>query len=90
MNLKQWTKICKGLANENRLKILSVLSRGGEQPVNLISSMIGLGAKRTSHHLIILHAVGFLESQGKQRSVWYRLHPELLSEIKKVVKLVAG
>ena len=88
MNVKEWTKIFKGFSNENRLKILVILKKEKELPVHDISFRIGLGIKATSKHLIILANLGFLESHGKQGSVWYRLHPKMLKEIVHTMKML--
>ena len=83
--MKEWTKIFKALANENRLKILHLLTKQGELPVKEISHRIGLGVKPTSKHLIILSNMNFLQNEGKRGSVWYRLSPELRREVRYII-----
>lgn len=83
--MKEWTKIFKGLANENRLKILHILAKTGELPVHEISKKIGLGVKPTSKHLIILSNLSFLQNEGKRGSVWYRISPELRREVRYII-----
>ena len=85
-SLKEWTKIFKAFANEYRLRILRQLFLNKELCVKDMSGRIHLGAKATSKHLVILSTIGFLESQGKKGSVWYRLHPQLKREVRYMIK----
>ena len=84
-HLKAWTKIFKALANENRLKILYCIDRGGELSVKMISDKIGRGVKITSKHLNILARTDILEANGKLGSVWYSINPDIRAEIKYIV-----
>lgn len=83
--MKEWTKVFKALANENRLKILRLLTKKRELPVKAISQHIDLGIKATSKHLIILANMNMLQSQGKLGSVWYTLHPTIRSEVNHII-----
>ena len=83
--MKEWTKVFKALANENRLKILCLLARKRELPVKMISDRIGLGIKATSKHLIILANMNMLQSQGKMGSVWYTHHPFIRPEVHHII-----
>ena len=83
--MKEWTKVFKALANENRLKILRLLAKKRELPVKAISQHIDLGIKATSKHLIILANLNMLQSQGKLGSVWYMLHPSIRPEVSHIV-----
>ena len=83
--MKEWTKVFKALANENRLKILRLLTRKRELPVKAISGYIDLGIKATSKHLIILANLNMLQSQGKLGSVWYTLHPSIRPEVHYII-----
>ena len=83
--MKEWTKVFKALANENRLKILRLLAKKRELPVKAIGEHIDLGIKATSKHLIILANLNMLQSQGKLGSVWYTLHPAIRPEIQHII-----
>jgi len=88
MKQKDWVKIFKALGNENRLKILKLLRENTELPVMEIADRIHLSIKSTSKHLVLLKNVGFLESGGKKKSVYYSLNPDLSQEIKVLLKAV--
>lgn len=83
--MKEWTKIFKALANENRLAILKVLAKQGELPVKIICHKVDRGVKLVSKHLSILAHLNIVEGQGKLGSVWYKLHPSLRTEVKTIL-----
>ena len=83
--MKEWTKVFKALGNENRLKILRLLTKKRELPVKAIGEYIGMGIKSTSKHLIILANLNMLQSQGKMGSVWYALHPSIRPEVHHII-----
>ncbi len=83
--MKEWTKIFKGLANENRLAILKTLAKHGELPVKMICQKLDKKVKLVSKHLGILAHMNIVEGQGKLGSVWYKLHPSLRSEVKTIL-----
>jgi ArsR family transcriptional regulator len=81
MKQKEWVKIFKALSNENRLKILAFLWPNKELSVADIAGRIRLSLKSTSKHLVLLKNVGFLQSEGKAKSVYYSINPDLSKEI---------
>ena len=83
--MKEWTKIFKALANENRLYILRLLAKDGELSVKTICHKLDLGVKLVSKHLSILSHLNFVEGHGKLGSVWYRIHPTVRSEVKYII-----
>lgn len=83
--MKQWTKIFKALANENRLSILRLLGKEKELPVRTICSKLDLGVKLVSKHLSILSHMNLVEGQGKLGSVYYKLHPSVRSEVRHII-----
>ena len=85
--MKRWTQIFKALANINRLKIIKLLSASGQMTVSDISHEIKVSLKGTSKHLIILHNLDVLTSQGRDGYVYYDFNRGLPSDIKRVVEL---
>lgn len=67
------------LADENRLRIVTVLRRG---PMNVsqIAKATDSDVATVSHHLQILKDGGIVESNKLGRFVIYRLHPDVRTE----------
>ena len=85
--MKHWTIIFRALANINRLKIIKLLVKEESLNVSDIADKINISIKATSKHLIILNNLNILESDGKHGHVFYKLNPNLPSDIRKIVKL---
>jgi len=85
--MKRWTQIFKALANINRLKIIKLLSTGGELSVTDIAREIGISLKATSKHLIILQNLDALDSAGKHNGVYYSFNRNLPDDLKAATKL---
>ena len=85
ISVKDWTKIFKGLGNDNRLKIIRFLYPTRVFTVTEIKEKLGISFKWTSQNLVDLERIGILESEGKGGYVLYRLHPNLP---KKVVQII--
>ena len=83
--MKEWTKIFKALANENRLAILKVITKHGELSVKMICQKLDKKVKMVSKHLGILSHMSIVEGEGKLGSVWYKLHPALRSEVRTIL-----
>ncbi|KKU13334.1 MAG: ArsR family transcriptional regulator [Parcubacteria group bacterium GW2011_GWC2_45_7] len=83
--MKEWTKIFKALANENRLAILKAIVKHDELSVKMICQKLDKGVKLVSKHLGILAYMNIVEGQGKLGSVWYKLHPSLRLEVKTII-----
>lgn len=88
MNEIELTKIFKAFGNQNRVKIIRLLKREKELPVGEMSRRIKLSVKATSKHLGILLNIGFLENEGKNNSVYYRLDRNLNKFVKDIVELL--
>jgi len=84
---KRWVNIFKAMANINRLKIIKMLSGGTNLSVTKIAEELEIAVKSTSKHLIILHILNFLESNGKKRHVFYGLNKNAPTNIKRAIKL---
>ncbi len=85
--MKRWTQIFKALANLNRLKIIKLLSQGEAHTVADVAAEIDISFKATSKHLIILHNLDVLESEGKKGHVFYSLNSEMPKDLRKVINL---
>ena len=83
---KEWERIFKVLGNINRLNILRLLTQKRELSVKAIADALELGIKITSQHLVILSHASMVEGMGKIGSVYYSLHPDLIREIRHIIK----
>jgi len=86
MNGKEWTKVFKGFANENRLKIIRMLYSHRDLSVSEIRHRLGISYKWTSKNLVDLEKIGILHSRGTKGRVFYSLNPRLSPKIKKIIK----
>ena len=85
--MKRWTQIFKALSNINRVKIIKLLSRRSKMNVSEIAKELDISANATSKHLIILHNLDVLSSQGKDNRVNYWVNSNMSPDIKKTTKL---
>lgn len=85
--MKRWTQIFKAFANINRLKIIKLLSDGRRIDVSDIAAEIGISLTATSKHLILLHNLDVLESEGRQGHVFYFLNRKMPSDVQGAVNL---
>lgn len=86
MNEKEWTKIFKGFANENRLRIIKMLYPHWELSVSEVRRKLGISYKWTSKNLVDLEKIGILRSRGTKGQVFYSVSPNLTQKIRKVIK----
>lgn len=84
---KDWTKVFKGLANENRLKIIKMLFSGKPMTVSETKRKLGISYKWTSKNLVDLEKIGILQSKGLRGGVIYFLHPEIPEDIRHIIKI---
>ena len=70
--MRDFMRITKALADENRVRILLAL-KPGELCVCQISELFELAPSTISKHLSILHDAGLIESRKEERWVYYRL-----------------
>jgi ArsR family transcriptional regulator len=71
--MRQFMNITRALADENRVRMLLALKRGGELCVCQITELFGLAPSTVSKHLSILHQAGLAESRKAGRWIYYRL-----------------
>ena len=67
----------KALSDQTCLRILLLLSGGGELCVCELTQALELTQPKISRHLAILRASGLLLDRKSGQWVYYRLHPEL-------------
>ncbi len=66
-------KVSKALSDQNRLKILDMLSHG-QLNVSDVAENLNVEENLASHHLRVLSTLGFLKSDKRGREVFYRLN----------------
>lgn len=85
-DLKQWTRLFKGLGNVSRLRIIAILKKEGSLPVGDIAREIHVSVKGTSKHVLILHALDILDRDGRAGQVFYSLHRDLNAATKSIIE----
>lgn len=76
--MRELTKCLKALANERRLKIISILAKHEPLIINDIADRLGLSLKSTSKHIQKLSDCGIVERNQRSSQVYCRLsrkHP---------------
>lgn len=84
--MKRWTQIFKALANINRLRIIDILAKGMPLTVTQISDELEISFRGTSRHLLLLHGLDILTSQGREGHVYYSYNRNMPSDVKKIIK----
>lgn len=87
MNEKEWAKIFKALGNENRIKIIELLSHKHKMSVSEIKRALGISFKWTSVNLNNLKRVGILESEGRKGQVFYYINPKIPGSARRALRL---
>jgi len=85
--LNQWATIHRGLGNQNRLKILKLLTDRKAMSVGEIADELKISFKNTSRNLRILQSLDLLEFEGRNDRVYYSINRHLDSEIVKVINI---
>ena len=70
--MREFMRITKALADENRVRMLLALSQG-ELCVCQIVELFGLAPSTISKHLSVLYQAGLAESRKEGRWIYYRL-----------------
>ncbi len=81
--MKQPFEVFKALADETRLRILSLLSHG-EMCVSDLDAILQVGQSKVSRHLDYLRKTGLVTSRRFGTLVFYRLdldHPTVVSRL---------
>ncbi len=66
-------KLSKALSDQNRVKILGMLS-DGDKNVSSVADVLNVEENLASHHLRVLYKLGFLKSTKKGREVYYGIN----------------
>ena len=77
-------QFCKAMADESRLKIISLLSTA-ERSVQELASMLNLKEPTVSHHLAVLKQLDLVKLRADGNFHWYRLNEEMLRRISRAV-----
>ena len=91
--MKRIDKICKALADRNRLRIIASLFLSKELCACQIHEWLGVSGATASNHLGILANAGFISSRKDGKWVHYRLNrsdPEIQSLLKWVKKNISN
>lgn len=86
MHRKDWTRIFKGLGNENRLKIIQLLYPRKKINVSEIRKKLGISYRWTSRNLVDLEKIGVLRNKGTKGQVLYFINPELPVSLHRIIK----
>jgi len=77
-------QFCKAMADESRLKIISLLSTA-ERSVQELASMLNLKEPTVSHHLAVLKQLGLVKLRADGNFHRYRLNEEMLRQLSRTV-----
>ena len=82
----------KALSDPVRLRLLSLIAShaGGEACVCDLNDAFDLSQPTISHHLKVLHEVGLLDRSKRGVWVYYRVRPEALRDVAKMLGGVTG
>lgn len=83
--LKITVEFLKIIAEENRLKILCILLRYGEQCVCELWQHLELPQNLTSHHLRVLKDSGLLRARKEGLNVFYSIDHQLINKYKELL-----
>ena len=79
-DLARTARLCRALSDENRLRIVEMLS-AGERCVCELTSALDLGQSLLSHHLKTLKDAGLVTDRREGRWVYYTLSCDTLDEL---------
>ena len=91
--MKRIDKICKALADRNRLRIIASLFLSKELCACQIHEWLGVSGATASNHLGILANAGFISSRKDGKWVHYRLNrtvPEIQSLLRWIKKNISN
>jgi ArsR family transcriptional regulator, arsenate/arsenite/antimonite-responsive transcriptional repressor len=79
-NLARTARLCRALSDENRLRIIGMLT-SGERCVCELTAALDLGQSLLSHHLKTLKDAGVVTDRREGRWVYYTLNCDALDEL---------
>src|ERR671917_2795319 len=80
LDLTRTARLCRALADENRLRIVELLT-SGERCVCELTTALDLGQSLLSHHLKTLKDAGLVTDRRDGRWVYYTLNCDALDEL---------
>lgn len=81
LDLLEYEKLFKAIADETRLHILQILTENGRTCVCDLSEILKLTQSRLSYHLKILLDAGFISVEKEGKWNYYSANPEKLKNI---------
>jgi ArsR family transcriptional regulator, arsenate/arsenite/antimonite-responsive transcriptional repressor len=84
-DLARTARLCRALSDENRLRIVEMLT-AGERCVCELTAALDLGQSLLSHHLKTLKDAGLVTDRRDGRWVHYTLNCEALNELGAVLE----
>ena len=79
-DLARTARLCRALCDENRLRIVEMLT-AGERCVCELTAALDLGQSLLSHHLKTLKDAGLVTDRREGRWVYYTLNCDALDEL---------
>ena len=89
MKEQEIAKICKALGDENRVKIIKLLSNGELCACNLLEEF-KISQSTLSHHMKILTDCNLVDFKKDGKWVHYSINTKAFSEIKKEIESLTG
>jgi len=71
----------RALGDATRLRLLEILTTG-EQPVQDLMSVTGLGQSLVSHHLRSLREAGLVATRRDGRWIYYAINPPAVADVR--------
>ena len=89
MKEQEIAKICKALGDENRVKIIKLLSNGELCACKLLEEF-KISQSTLSHHMKILTDCNLVDFKKDGKWVHYSINTKAFSEFKKEIKILTG
>ena len=86
-SIQEWATIHRALGNQNRLRILQLLSKNGEMSVSKLAEELRITIKNTSRNLAILSQLNLVVFQGKQGRVYYSMNKRMSKELQRIINI---
>lgn len=80
MDVSQFQRIAKALADPRRFEILEVIAAGGEMCCGEVVDCFPVAQATVSHHLRELTDAGLVETRAEGQFKYLRARPEVLAE----------
>ncbi|MBA2501622.1 MAG: helix-turn-helix transcriptional regulator [Pyrinomonadaceae bacterium] len=80
MDINQFQRIAKALADPRRFEVLEVIAAGGEMCCGAVVERFPVAQATISHHLKELTDAGLVETRAEGQFKYLRARPEVLAE----------